>query len=66
MEWRNWSGLASARPTRGLRPAHDRRRRGRRGARREPRVRTVKMVGTGHSFTAIAAPEHTMLLPDRS
>jgi FAD-linked oxidoreductase len=24
---------------------------------------TVKMVGTGHSFTAIAAPEHTMLCP---
>src|SRR4051812_50201127 len=23
------------------------------------------MVGTGHSFTAIAAPEHTMLRPDR-
>ena len=25
---------------------------------------TVKMVGTGHSFTAISAPEHTMLRPD--
>ena len=24
---------------------------------------TVKMVGTGHSFTAVAAPEGTMLLP---
>ncbi len=24
---------------------------------------TVKMVGTGHSFTAISAPEHTMLRP---
>jgi len=24
---------------------------------------SVKMLGTGHSFTAIAAPEHTMLLP---
>ena len=26
---------------------------------------TVKMVGSGHSFTAIAAPEGTMLAPDR-
>jgi FAD-linked oxidoreductase len=26
---------------------------------------TVKMVGTGHSFTAIATPGHTMLRPDR-
>jgi FAD-linked oxidoreductase len=25
----------------------------------------VKMVGTGHSFTAISAPEHTMLRPTR-
>ena len=24
---------------------------------------TVKMAGTGHSFTGIAAPEHTLLLP---
>ena len=24
---------------------------------------TVKMIGTGHSFTAISAPEHTMLKP---
>ena len=24
---------------------------------------TVKMIGTGHSFTAISAPEHTMLRP---
>ena len=24
---------------------------------------TVKMAGTGHSFTAIAAPEHALLLP---
>ena len=26
---------------------------------------TVKMVGTGHSFTSISAPEHTMLRPTR-
>ncbi|MDP2772102.1 MAG: D-arabinono-1,4-lactone oxidase [Nocardioides sp.] len=61
--WQNWSGLASARPQRTTAPADvaavvaavDR-------ARTEGT--TVKMVGTGHSFTAISAPEHTMLRPD--
>lgn len=63
MEWQNWCGLASARPEEVY----------------APRTRddvvlaveaaraagtTVKMMGTGHSFTAIATPEHTMLLPD--
>ncbi len=60
--WRNWSGLESTRPTRVCEPADvsavvaevER-------ARAEGT--TVKMVGTGHSFTAIAAPEHTMLRP---
>ena len=33
-------------------------------AAREART-TVKMVGTGHSFTGIAAPGDTMLRPDR-
>ncbi|QZY27849.1 D-arabinono-1,4-lactone oxidase [Nocardioides coralli] len=62
MEWRNWSGLATARPEIVLTP--------RTPADVESAVRdargagsTVKMVGTGHSFTAIAAPEHTLLLP---
>ncbi|WP_299055553.1 D-arabinono-1,4-lactone oxidase [uncultured Nocardioides sp.] len=27
--------------------------------------RAVKMVGSGHSFTAVAAPEHTLVRPDR-
>ncbi|HET6940382.1 MAG TPA: D-arabinono-1,4-lactone oxidase [Nocardioides sp.] len=61
--WTNWSRLETARPTREATPA-------------DPdaiaaEVRraldaggTVKMVGTGHSFTAVAAPEGTMLRPD--
>ncbi len=60
--WRNWSGLETAAPTRVVEP---------RGTdevvaavlrAREARS-TVKMVGTGHSFTGIAAPEGTMLRP---
>ncbi len=61
-EWRNWSGLESARPARTEEPATPaavvaavERARGERS--------TVKMVGTGHSFTAISAPEATMLTP---
>jgi L-gulonolactone oxidase len=62
MQWRNWSGLESATPSRVLTPrsveevvaavtdARDG------GAR-------VKMVGTGHSFTAISAPVDVMLSP---
>jgi FAD-linked oxidoreductase len=60
--WRNWSGTESANPVRVAEP---------RGTddvlalvrrAREERT-TLKMVGTGHSFTGIAAPEHTMLSP---
>lgn len=60
--WRNWSGTESAHPVRVAEP---------RGTddvlalvrrAREERT-TLKMVGTGHSFTGIAAPEHTMLSP---
>lgn len=61
-EWVNWSGLASARPARVEDPADTaaivaavERARSERS--------TLKMVGTGHSFTAISAPEHTMLRP---
>jgi FAD-linked oxidoreductase len=61
--WRNWSGLETARPQRVEEPtdtasivaAVER-------ARAEGS--TVKMVGAGHSFTAISAPEGTMLRPD--
>ena len=62
--WRNWSGLESATPARVEEPADtaavvD--------AIEKARADggTVKMVGTGHSFTAISAPEGTMLTPHR-
>jgi L-gulono-1,4-lactone dehydrogenase len=61
--WTNWSHLETARPTREATPvdadavvAEVRRAREDGG--------TLKMVGTGHSFTAIAAPEGAMLRPD--
>ena len=60
--WTNWSGLESAQPERVVEPsgvdevvAEVRRAR--------EAGETIKMVGTGHSFTSIAAPEHTMLSP---
>ncbi|WP_114422626.1 D-arabinono-1,4-lactone oxidase [Nocardioides houyundeii] len=60
--WTNWSGLESAEPTQVLDPrtvadvvtAVSRARESGTG---------VKMVGSGHSFTGISAPEHTMLRP---
>ncbi len=60
--WRNWSGLESAS---GLRPVtpesvDDVVAEVRRAA---ERGETVKVAGTGHSFTGIARPEHTVLLP---
>ncbi|CAM3596985.1 D-arabinono-1,4-lactone oxidase [Nocardioides zeicaulis] len=60
--WRNWSGLEEAVPEHVEEPADvaavvDAVRRARRDG------TTVKMTGTGHSFTAIAAPEHTLLTP---
>jgi L-gulono-1,4-lactone dehydrogenase len=62
--WRNWSGLEVAQPDVVVHPgrveavvaAVDRARNDR---------TTVKMVGTGHSFTGIGTPGHTMLRPDR-
>lgn len=60
--WRNWSGLTTTTPTEVLRP----------GSTEDVvaavnRARelgsTVKMPGTGHSFTGIAAPEGIMLEP---
>ncbi|WP_210441043.1 D-arabinono-1,4-lactone oxidase [Nocardioides xinjiangensis] len=61
--WRNWSGLEQAVPRQVETPASvaavvDAVRRAREDG------TTVKMAGTGHSFTAIAAPEHTLLRPD--
>ena len=60
--WRNWSGLESARPTRVVGPADAEAVAAEVRAAREAGSR-VKMVGTGHSFTAISAPEQTMLTP---
>ena len=60
--WTNWSGLETSRPTREATPADtdavvaEVRRALDSGG-------TVKMVGTGHSFTAISAPQGTLLRP---
>ncbi len=63
-EWRNWSGLESARPDEVV---HPRDTEGVVAAVTRARATgtTLKMVGAGHSFTAIGAPEHTMLSPKR-
>ncbi|HEU5039153.1 MAG TPA: D-arabinono-1,4-lactone oxidase [Nocardioides sp.] len=61
-EWTNWSGLETARPGRVEEPADTAAIVAAVERAREERS-TVKMVGTGHSFTAISAPEHTMLRP---
>ncbi|WP_122817741.1 D-arabinono-1,4-lactone oxidase [Nocardioides pantholopis] len=61
-EWRNWSGQESVRPRRVVQPADTAAVVAEVERARETGT-TVKMVGTGHSFTAIAAPEHTMLSP---
>lgn len=60
--WRNWSGLAQVSCARSEEPrdaaavvAAVQRARAERT--------TVKVVGSGHSFTPIAAPEHTLLTP---
>ena len=63
VRWRNWSGLEEATPSRVETPASvaavvDAVRRAREDG------TGVKMTGTGHSFTAIAAPEHTLLRPE--
>ncbi|MFL6157520.1 MAG: D-arabinono-1,4-lactone oxidase, partial [Marmoricola sp.] len=62
MTWRNWSRLTTTEPTEVIRPA---------GVddvvaavqRARELGTTVKMPGTGHSFTGIAAPEGIMLDP---
>jgi FAD-linked oxidoreductase len=64
VQWQNWSGLESAEPREVLSPAAPDDVVQAVLAAREARS-TVKMVGTGHSFTGIAAPGHTMLRPDR-
>ncbi|MFS3129607.1 D-arabinono-1,4-lactone oxidase [Nocardioides sp. Bht2] len=62
--WSNWSGLESATPTEVVVP--DSTEAIVRAVQRATAERTtVKMVGTGHSFTSISAPEGVMLKPDR-
>ncbi|MCW2857450.1 MAG: L-gulono,4-lactone dehydrogenase [Marmoricola sp.] len=62
-DWRNWSGLTTTSPTEVLHPASAADVVAAVERARETRT-TVKMPGTGHSFTGIAAPEGIMLAPD--
>ena len=64
MEWRNWSGLETSRPTRVVHPSDAEAVVEAVGKARADGS-TLKMVGTGHSFTAIGVPEQTMLTPGR-
>ena len=61
-EWRNWCGLESARPQAVYAPRTVDDVVTAVKVAREAGT-TVKMAGTGHSFTGIAVPEHTQLLP---
>ena len=61
-EWRNWCGLESARPQAVYAPRSVEDVVTAVKVAREAGT-TVKMAGTGHSFTGIAVPEHTLLLP---
>src|SRR5207342_361709 len=60
----NWSGLESAEPRHVSSPGSPDEVVAAVVAARDSRSK-VKMVGTGHSFTGIAAPGDTMLRPDR-
>jgi FAD-linked oxidoreductase len=64
VQWQNWSGLESAEPGRVSSPASPDDVVAAVVAARESGS-TVKMVGTGHSFTGIAAPGDVMLTPQR-
>jgi len=64
VQWQNWSGLESAEPREALSPSSAEEVAATVVSAREART-TVKMVGSGHSFTGIAAPGETMLRPDR-
>lgn len=64
MHWQNWSGLESAEPRSVSAPTSPAAVVDAVVAARDARS-TVKMVGTGHSFTGIAAPGDVMLRPDR-
>jgi L-gulonolactone oxidase len=60
--WHNWAGLTSATPAE-VRTPRDTRDVVAAVERARERGTTVKMPGTGHSFTGIAAPEGIMLNP---
>jgi L-gulono-1,4-lactone dehydrogenase len=60
--WRNWSGLVTAEPTRVLEPADSTEIVAEVVAARTAGSQ-LKMIGSGHSFTAIGAPAATMLTP---
>jgi L-gulono-1,4-lactone dehydrogenase len=60
--WRNWAGLTTTSPTE-VRAPRDAADVVAAVARARERHTTVKMPGTGHSFTGIAAPEGIMLSP---
>ena len=62
--WRNWSALATAHPAQLLAPADADEVADAVVAARANGL-TVKMVGSGHSFTGIAATDGLMLTPDR-
>ncbi len=62
--WANWSGLESADGLRVVTPA-DVDHVVAEVRRAADLASTVKMAGTGHSFTGIARPEHTLLRPQR-
>jgi FAD-linked oxidoreductase len=64
VQWQNWSGLESAEPRRVIAPASTDAVVAAVTSARE-QATTVKMVGSGHSFTGIAAPGDVMLRPDR-
>lgn len=64
LTWRNWSGLESAQPRRVYDPVTAADVAATVAQAREEGT-TLKMVGTGHSFTAVSAPQHTMLRPHR-
>jgi L-gulonolactone oxidase len=62
--WRSWSGLATARPTQVLAPADVDDVADAVVAARAHGL-TVRMVGSGHSFTDVAVTDGLMLKPDR-
>lgn len=64
MQWQNWSGLESTEPGAVLSPSSAEEVAATVVSALEART-TVKMVGSGHSFTGIAVPGDTMLRPDR-